>query len=102
MRNLQIAGSTVDHVHAVAGQLKGCEDLAAIEYRHSRIVDTLEGVVRRALMVRCRGGTAPGLDTAVQWLDQVVRDHPALEGPQGEPIRAELLSIVGRIRHLAS
>jgi hypothetical protein len=101
MRNLQIAGSTADRVHAGTGQLKGCEDLGAIEYRYSQIVDALEDVIRRASMVRWRGGSIAGLDTAAHWLDQVVRSHWALDSHEGETLRAELRAWVARIRERA-
>jgi hypothetical protein len=90
-------GSVADQVNAVAILLQGLPDRAAVEYRWSRIVRALEAVRTRCGAVRCRGGRPVGVDGPMAWLDQVVRGHPALQEPGAEPLRAELLALIGSI-----
>jgi hypothetical protein len=95
-------GSVADQLNGLVILLNGCADLREIEYRWPRLVRGLENVANRVSVARSRGGSIPGLDTAAAWLESTVRDHAALQGPDGEPIRTELLGIVGRIRSLAA
>jgi hypothetical protein len=90
-------GSIADQVNAVAMTLRQCEDLPAVEYRWPRLVRVLEGSAEWAAQVRRRGGEPAGLDGALGWLHQVVQDHPALRGPDGAPMRQELLLLIDRI-----
>ena len=67
-------------------------------YRFPNIVRRLEHIRCRVDAVHRRGGSSPGVAGPLRWLDSVIRDHAALDSPQGEPLRAELRAIVARIR----
>jgi hypothetical protein len=95
-------GSPADQLQSVAILLSQCEDRAAIERRWPRLMGTLEAVLRRVGVVRHRGGSSPAVAAALPWLAATVHDHPGLAEPESAELRAELLSIIGRIRHLAS
>jgi hypothetical protein len=95
------SGSVTDRIHSVAITLKECPSLAAVEGRYSAITHTLDGLAERITFCRRRGGVPMGVAPALRWLDQVVRDHPPLDGPEGAPIREELRALVSRLRLLA-
>ena len=90
-------GSIADQLNGVAILLRGCEDIATIEWAWPRLVRALEAVAERAAAVRRRGGEPAGLQGSLAWLRQVVQDHGALSGPDGEPMRQELLLLIDRI-----
>jgi hypothetical protein len=94
-------GSISDQLNAVAITLRECPSLAAVESRLSRITHTLDGLAERIAGCRRRGGVPIGVAPALKWLDQVVRELPALDGPEGEVIRQELRAVVTRLRLLA-
>jgi hypothetical protein len=91
-------GSAVDQVNSVAIILHRCKDGRGVEYRFPALVRRLEDVLRRVEAVARQGGSSPGVIGPLRWLDQVVRDLPALDEPRGEPLRAELRTLVARIR----
>jgi hypothetical protein len=92
------AGSISDVTNGVAAQLKGLDDLAGIEYRFGRLSRTLEACAERAAAIRMRGGSLAGLDASTRWLEEVIRDHPALQGPEAEGVKGELLRLAHRCR----
>jgi hypothetical protein len=94
-------GSISDQLNAVAITLRECPSLAAVEGRLSRITSSLDGLAERITGCRRRGGVPIGVTPALKWLNQVVRELPALDGPEGEPIRGELQALVSRLRLLA-
>src|SRR5438552_948726 len=96
---LSISGSVADRLTGIAGQLKHCENLRQVEYQWPRLVKALEDVATRVGNIRSRGGRPPDLDGPLDWLDQVVEEHPAFAEPNGESCRAELLTLIYRIRH---
>jgi hypothetical protein len=49
-------------------------------------------------IVRQRGGSSPAVAQAAAWLADEIRDHPALLGLEGEPLKAERLRLVDRIK----
>jgi hypothetical protein len=103
MRTVAIGrGSPADILNAVAITLRELENLPAVAWRWGRVVGALEGVARRLGAVRSRGGSTASVAGPIAWLEATVRDHPALEGPDGEPLRSELLRLIDRIRNLAS
>jgi hypothetical protein len=91
-------GSITDIVNGVAAQLKTLGDLAGIEYHFGRLSHALEACAERAARVRHSGGSVAGLDASTRWLEEVIRDHPALQGPEADGVRSELLSLVARVR----
>jgi hypothetical protein len=91
-------GSPTDVIHSVVIRLKGLGSLKEAEWAYPRLASQLEGVIRRVDAVRHRRGSVQGLDAAVAWLRQAILESPALEGPDGEPLRSELLAIAARIR----
>jgi hypothetical protein len=91
-------GSAADQVNQVVIILRRCKDLRAVEYRFPAIARRLEDVLRRVNSTARRGGSSPGVLGPLHWLDQVLRELPALDEPGGEPLRAELRALVARIR----
>src|SRR5262249_55290978 len=94
-------GSAADQINQAAITLRLCPGIAEVEYQFSSIVRRLEYVRERVDRVARRGGSTPGVAGSLRWLDQVVRDHPALDSAEGESLRAELRSLVARIRQRA-
>jgi hypothetical protein len=94
-------GSASDQVNQVVIILRRCQDLPAVESRWSAIARRLEEVLRRVDSTARRGGSSPGVIGPLRWLDQVVRELPALDEPGGEPLRTELGARVARIRERA-
>jgi hypothetical protein len=101
MRTQIDSGSIVDRLNAVAMTLQECEDLPVVAWKWGRIVRALELIVDRAAVIRRRGGSLANLAGPLTWLDQVVRDHPALQEPGAEPVAEELQRLIDRIRDLA-
>jgi hypothetical protein len=99
MRTTSItAGSITDIVNGVAAQLKGLDDLVAIERSYLRLHGALQNCAVRAATVQRHGGRIPGLAASAWWLDQVIHDHPGLADPAAEGLRSELLRLVDRVR----
>ena len=96
--NLETAVSLADRLNAVAILIRSCPDLGALKYRHSTIIHRMEACVVRARAIRLRTGKPPDLD-GLDWLDQVVRDHPAFEPKSADAVamQAELQSLIARI-----
>jgi hypothetical protein len=94
-------GSVSDQVNSVTVILHQCPDLPAVEWAYPRLVRRLDAVRVRVDSTARRGGSSPGVAGPLRWLDQVVRELPALDEPGGEPLRAELRSLVARIRERA-
>ena len=94
-------GSAADQLNQVVMTLKRCEDLRAVEYRWPKLVRTLESVVRRVSLIRARGGSSPAVAGPLAWMEQVVKDYPALQVPGAGPVAEELLAFVDRIRRVA-
>jgi hypothetical protein len=90
-------GSLADQLNGVAMTIRQCADLREIEYRWPRLVRTLGALAERAASVRRRGGEPVGIAGPLDWLRQVVEDHPALQGPEGAGMRDELLALIRRI-----
>jgi hypothetical protein len=97
MRTQLGAGSIADRLNAVAMTVQECEDLPAVAGNWSRIVRALELIADRAAVVRRRGGSLAGVADLLDCLDQVVRDHPALQESEGRGLQAELLTLIRRI-----
>ena len=97
MRTQIDSGSIPDRLNAVAMTLRECEDLTTIAWRWPTIVRALKAIAERTASVRCRGGEPAGLAGSLAWLHQVVQDHAALSGPDGAPMRQELLLLIDRI-----
>ena len=97
MRNHLDAGWIANRLNAVAMTLQECEDLPVVAWKWGRIVRALELIADRAASVRCRGGSPTAIAGPLDWLDQVVRNHPALQEPGAEPLRDELLGLIRRI-----
>jgi hypothetical protein len=95
-------GSISDRLHDVAGILKRCDSLAALECRASGVLRTLDDQAVRIVQCRRHGAVPIGVAPALSWLAQVVADHPVLALPEGEPIRGELLALIDRLRHQTS
>jgi hypothetical protein len=94
-------GAPADVLNGLIIQLRSCADLRAVVARWPRLCRTLEDVARRVSATRARGGSTPAVVSPLKWLDAVLRDHPALDEPGGEPLRSELRSLVARIRERA-
>jgi hypothetical protein len=94
-------GSISDKIHAVAMILKECTSLAAVESRYSLITHTLDQLAERIAGARRRGSAPMPVAPALKWLDQVARELPALDGPDGEGLRSELRVAIARLRLLA-
>jgi hypothetical protein len=84
-----------------ATKLRRCRSLEEVEAAYPGLVRTLEFTERRVTWVRQRGGSTPGVVGPLRWLDQVVREHPAMDEPGGQPLRQELRALIGRIRDRA-
>ena len=97
MRTQLSAGSIADRLNAVVMTVQECEDLPAIAWKWSRIVRALELIADRAAVVRRRGGSLASVAGPLDWLDQVVRHHPALQETEGAGLRDELLALIRRI-----
>jgi hypothetical protein len=98
MRSAAIdSGSTADRLNGLAMLLLSTPDLSTIEYRWRKIVRGLETAATRAAVVRRRGGSVPGIDGAVRWLQATIRDHAALDEPGGQALRDELQALLRRI-----
>jgi hypothetical protein len=91
-------GPITDVVNGVAAQLKTLDDLAGIEYHFGRLSHALEACAERAARVRRAGGDVAGLAASLRWLRQVVREHRALQGPEAEGVKDELLRMAHRCR----
>jgi hypothetical protein len=91
------AGSPADVLTHVTVLLYQCEDLADVEGLFPRITNNLKFTLRRVEWVHRQGGHSREIAGAMRWLDQVVRDLPALDSDGGEPIRAELRRLTARI-----
>jgi hypothetical protein len=94
-------GSPADQLNTITVMLHQCQDLRAVEWVHARLVRRLEAVRVRVDSVARRGGSSPGVAGPLRWLDQVVRELPALDEPGGEPLRSELRAVIARIRERA-
>jgi hypothetical protein len=94
-------GSLSDKIHAVAMILQECDSLAGVEARYSLITRTLDQLADRIAEARRRGSVPLPVAPALKWLDQVVRELPALNGPDGEALRSELRVAIARLRLLA-
>jgi hypothetical protein len=94
-------GSPGDQVNSVTVLLHQCQDLHAVEWAYPRLLQHLDYVKQRVDRVARQGGSCPGVAGPLRWLDQVLRDSPALDEPGGEPLRAELRQLVARIRERA-
>ena len=96
--NLDTGASLADRLNAVAILIRSCPDLGALKYRHSTIIHRMEACVVRARAIRLRTGKPPDLD-GLDWLDQVVREHPAFENrtADGVALQTELQAMVARI-----
>jgi hypothetical protein len=97
MRTQLGAGSIADRLNAVAMTVQECEDLPAVAWKWSRIVRARELIADRAAVVRRPGGSLASVAGPLDWLDQVVRDHPALQESEGRGLQAELLTLIRRI-----
>ena len=97
MRTQLSAGSIADRLNAVVMTVQECEDLPAIAWKWSRIVRALELIADRAAVVRRRGGSLASVAGPLDWLDQVVRHHPALQETEAAGLRDELLALIRRI-----
>ena len=97
MRTQIDSGSIVDRLNAVAMTLRECEDIPAVAWKWGRIVRALELIADRAASVRRRGGSLASVAGPLDWLDQVVRHHPALQETEGAALRDELLALIRRI-----
>jgi hypothetical protein len=96
--SLETSGSLADRLNAVVVLIRSCPDLGSLRYRHTTIVRRMEACVERARLFRARTGRPPQLD-GLDWLDQVVRDHPAFEPKSADAVamQAELQSLIARI-----
>jgi hypothetical protein len=94
-------GSIADKIHAVAMILQECHSLAGVEARYSLITRTLDQLADRIADARRRGSVPMPVAPALKWLDQVARELPALDGPDGEALRLELCVAIARLRLLA-
>ena len=97
MRTQIDSGSIVDRLNAVAMTLQECEDLPVVAWNWGRIVRALELIVDRAAVIRHRGGSLANVAGLLDWLNEVVRDHPALQESEGTALRDELLGLIRRI-----
>ena len=97
MRPYLGAGSMSDRLNAVVMTLQECEDLPAVAWKWGRIVRALELIVDRAAVIRHRGGSLANVAGLLDWLNEVVRDHPALQESEGTALRDELLGVIRRI-----
>ena len=98
MRTATDSGSAPDVLNGLIIQLQGCADLGELEYRFPRIARILEGIRDRVAIIYRRGRSTASVAGPLDWLDQVVRDHPALQAPDGEPLRSKLLRLAEDIR----
>jgi hypothetical protein len=95
-------GSISDKIHAVAMILQECHTLAGVEARYSLITHTLDRLAERIAGSRRRGSVEmPAAPALKKWLNQVARELPALDGPDGEGLRSELRVAIARLRLLA-
>jgi hypothetical protein len=94
-------GSISDKIHAVAMILKECTSLADVESRYSLITHTLDQLAEPIAGSHRRGSVPMPVVPALKWLDQVARELPALDGPDGEGLRSELRVAIARLRLLA-
>jgi hypothetical protein len=94
-------GSIADQTNAVAMTLKGCPTLSAVEGHYSQVTRTLDALAGRIAAARRRGSVPLPVAPSLKWLDAVVRESPALDGPDGEVLRAELRAAIARLRLLA-
>jgi hypothetical protein len=94
-------GSLSDKIHGVAMILKECPSLAAVEGRYAQIMRTLDQLAERIAGSRRRGSVPMPVAPALRWLDTVARELPALDGPDGAPLRDELRAAIARLRLLA-
>jgi hypothetical protein len=94
-------GSISDKIHAVALILQECTSLADVESRYSLITHPLDQLADRIAGARRRGSVPTSAAPALKWLDQVARELPALDSPDGEGLRSELRVAIARLRLLA-
>jgi hypothetical protein len=87
-----------DRLTAIVFLVRSCPDLGALQDRHSTIVHRMEQCLEFARLVRERTGNPPKLD-GLDWLSQVVRDHPAFERrtADSQAMQAELQELIARI-----
>jgi hypothetical protein len=95
------SGSPGDIVNDATVRIRTCRSLEELERVYPILVRTLEFTARRVEWIGRKGGSSPGVHGPCKWLDQVVRELPALDSAQGEPIRAELRALVARIQERA-
>jgi hypothetical protein len=94
-------GSLSDKINAVTMILQACTSLAAVESRYSLMTHTLDQLAERIAAARRRGAVPMPVAPALRWLDATVKELPALDGPDGAPLRDELLAVIARLRLLA-
>jgi hypothetical protein len=91
------AGSIADRLNAVAMTLQECKNLPVVAWKWGRIVRALELIAHRATVIRHRGGSLANVAGLLDWLNEVVRYHPALQESEGAALRDELLGLIRRI-----
>jgi hypothetical protein len=102
MRTTDIGtGSIADRANAVAMTLQACPTLAAVESHYSQVTRALDALAERIAAARRRGSVPMPVAPSLRWLDAVVRESPALDGADGEVLRAELRAAIARLRLLA-
>jgi hypothetical protein len=62
---------------------------------------TLDQLAERISRARHRGSVPLPVAPALKWLDATVRESPALDGPDGAPLRDKLRAAIARLRLLA-
>ena len=96
MPDPEMTGALAERILAVAILIRSCPDIGAIRDEWSRIVHRMEECLECARLIRRRSRKPPRLD-ALDWLARIVRDHPALQAPEGADLRDELLGLIRRI-----
>jgi hypothetical protein len=89
-------GSPTDILNGLAMAVKGFRDAPDAAYRFPRLARSIESVAERVAGVRRRGGQVHGLEAAASWLRSALEESPALSGPDGGPIRDEMLALLAR------